>query len=215
MKSRQQHHAKRVMQVFVLCAAALFRYAHGAPTGATADVLSPGTMLQFALGLGTVLALIVAAGWLMKKSAFGKSAPGIIKVVAGAAVGQRERVVVVEVDNVRMVLGVAPGRVTALHTILLASPPGDESDKPGAAPVLTAALEDEKDDDDAENAAAAAKLKAWIEAQKTAAADDAAATVKPEVRTPAPRAQAPGEDAGAAAKLKAWLKENKESRDAR
>jgi flagellar biosynthetic protein FliO len=214
MKSRQQHHAKRVLQVFVLCAAALFRYAHGAPAGATADVLSPGTMLQFALGLGTVLALIVAAGWLMKKSAFGKSAPGIIKVVAGAAVGQRERVVVVEVDNVRMVLGVAPGRVTALHTILLASAPADESDKAGAAPVLTA-VEDEKDDDDAENAAAAAKLKAWIEAQKTAAADDAAATVKPEVRAPAPGAQAPGEDAGAAAKLKAWLKENKESRDAR
>jgi flagellar protein FliO/FliZ len=199
-----RHHVqmKRTAQVFVLCAAGLYRYSHASQTGATADVLSPGTMLQFALGLGTVLALIVAAGWVMKKSAFGKSAPGMIKVVAGAAVGQRERVVVVEVADVRMVLGVAPGRVTALHTMPLVPPPRvEENDTAGAAAELKAWLQDNKDNaGPADNAGAAAKLKAWLQDHKDAA-------------DPAPH-PAPDESAGAAAKLKAWLHLQKEPRGA-
>ncbi len=39
----------------------------------------------------------------------------MLRVIAGAAVGQRERVVVVEVGSTWLVLGVAPGSVTALH----------------------------------------------------------------------------------------------------
>ncbi len=74
-------------------------------------------MLQFALGLALVLGLIVAAGWLMKRFSIGPSASGLVRVVAGAAVGQRERVVIVEVGDTWMVLGVAPGRVSPLHTM--------------------------------------------------------------------------------------------------
>jgi flagellar protein FliO/FliZ len=79
--------------------------------------MSAGNMLQFAIGLAMVLGLIVAAGWFAKRFSIGPSAAGLVKVVAGAAVGQRERVVVVEVGDVWMVLGVAPGRVNALHTM--------------------------------------------------------------------------------------------------
>ena len=79
--------------------------------------MSAGGMLQFALGLAIVLGLIVAAGWFAKRFSIGPAASGLVKVVAGAAVGQRERVVVVEVGEVWMVLGVAPGRVNALHTM--------------------------------------------------------------------------------------------------
>ena len=74
-------------------------------------------MLQFALGLGLVLGLIMAAGWFMKRFNVGPSASGLVKVVAGAAVGQRERVVIVEIGDTWMVLGVAPGRVSPLHTM--------------------------------------------------------------------------------------------------
>ena len=79
--------------------------------------MSAGSMLQFALGLAMVLGLIVAAGWFAKRFSIGPAASGLVKVVAGAAVGQRERVVVVEVGDVWMVVGVAPGRVNALHTM--------------------------------------------------------------------------------------------------
>ena len=74
-------------------------------------------MLQFGLGLAIVLGLIVAAGWFMKRFSLGPSAAGLVKVIAGASIGQRERVVVVEVGETWMVLGVAPGRVNALHTM--------------------------------------------------------------------------------------------------
>jgi flagellar protein FliO/FliZ len=79
--------------------------------------LGAGSMLQFGLGLAIVLGLIIAAGWFMKRFSIGPSASGLIKVIAGASVGQRERVVLVEVGDTWMVLGVAPGRVNALHTL--------------------------------------------------------------------------------------------------
>lgn len=74
-------------------------------------------MLQFGLGLAIVLGLIVAAGWFMKRYSLGSTGAGLIKVVGGTAVGQRERVVIVEIGETWMVLGVAPGRVSALHTL--------------------------------------------------------------------------------------------------
>jgi flagellar protein FliO/FliZ len=77
----------------------------------------------------------------MKRTAIGKSAPGMIRVVAGAAVGQRERVVIVDVADVRMVLGVAPGRVTALHTVPLTEARKHDSEQAGAAAELKAWLQ--------------------------------------------------------------------------
>ena len=79
--------------------------------------MSAGSMLQFAFGLMLVLGLIVAAGWFMKRFSIGPSSSGLVKVIAGAAVGQRERVVVVEIGDTWMVLGVAAGRVSPLHTM--------------------------------------------------------------------------------------------------
>ena len=39
------------------------------------------------------------------------------EVIGGSAVGQRERVVLVEVADTWLVIGVAPGHVTALHSM--------------------------------------------------------------------------------------------------
>jgi flagellar protein FliO/FliZ len=101
--------------------------------GTTSSAVGAGSMLQFAFGLAVVLGLIVAAGWFMKRFHVGPSAAGTVKVIAGASVGQRERVVVVEVGDNWLVLGVAPGRVNALHTM----PRGEIAAAPapaGAAP---------------------------------------------------------------------------------
>jgi flagellar protein FliO/FliZ len=93
------------------------RGAQAADNVAPPAAVGAGSMLQFGLGLAVVLGLIVAAGWFMKRFSIGPSAAGTLKVVAGTAVGQRERVVVVEIGETWMVLGVAPGRVNALHTM--------------------------------------------------------------------------------------------------
>ena len=57
-------------------------------------------MLQVMLGLGLVLALMAGLAWLLRR--FGgmqQGAAGAIKIIGGSAVGQRERVVVVEVGD--------------------------------------------------------------------------------------------------------------------
>lgn len=87
--------------------------AQGAPA---ADL--GASLWQLFLGLAVVLALVIGSLWVLKKLLVqrGESA-GLLRVVAGAAVGARERVVIVEVGSTWLVLGVAPGRVCALAEV--------------------------------------------------------------------------------------------------
>ncbi len=85
---------------------------------APAPIVSAGSLLQMLLGLAVVLALVLACAWIMKRlHARAGGSAGMIRVVAGAVVGQRERVVLLEVAGNWLVIGVAPGRVSALHTM--------------------------------------------------------------------------------------------------
>lgn len=80
--------------------------------------LSAGSVAQVIVGLVLVLALIGAVAWLLKRlSAFRAPGAGLIRVLAGAAVGQRERIVLVEVGETWLLVGVAPGQVTTLHSM--------------------------------------------------------------------------------------------------
>lgn len=72
--------------------------------------------LHMLFGLGVVLALIALVAWLLRRFAPGQVAGhGNLRVVAAVAVGPKERVVLVDVEETRLVLGVAPGLVTKLH----------------------------------------------------------------------------------------------------
>lgn len=91
-----------------------------------------GGVWQMIFGLVIVLALVIGSLWLLKKlvAQRGEGA-GFLRVVAGTAVGTRERVVIVEVGSTWLVLGVAPGRVSALAEVprqaAAASPSGADS----------------------------------------------------------------------------------------
>ena len=75
-------------------------------------------LAQMLLGLGGVLVLLVGSLWLLKRlTAVRGPASGMMRVVAATAVGGRERVVILEVGSTWLVLGVAPGRVSALAEI--------------------------------------------------------------------------------------------------
>ncbi|MDW8467973.1 MAG: flagellar biosynthetic protein FliO [Burkholderiales bacterium] len=80
--------------------------------------------LQALAALALVLAAIGAAAWLARRlQGMGAAARGAPLALRGAlAVGPRERVVLVEVEGVRLVLGVAPGRVSALATLPASAP---------------------------------------------------------------------------------------------
>ena len=70
------------------------------------------------IGLLLVLATIGLVAWLLKRFAIlPTTASGVMKVIATTGVGQRERVVIVEIGNTWLVLGVASGRVNILHSM--------------------------------------------------------------------------------------------------
>ena len=85
-----------------------------------APAISTGSLVtQVGSGLGGILLLILLAGWVVKRLGFApqRRNSALLKVTASCQVGQRERVVVVEVDNTWLVLGVTPTQITPLHTL--------------------------------------------------------------------------------------------------
>ncbi len=74
-------------------------------------------------GLVVVLAMIVAAGWLLRRlQQRAGMAPGgrhgrVLSVVAQQMLGAREKVVVVEVEGTWLVLGVTQQQVQTLHSL--------------------------------------------------------------------------------------------------
>ena len=76
------------------------------------------------LALLAVLALIVALAWLLKRlPATGLRSSEQLRVVASLAVGQRERVVVVEVGGQQLLLGVTAQSINTLHALHEPLPP--------------------------------------------------------------------------------------------
>ncbi|AID25201.1 flagellar biosynthetic protein FliO [Salmonella bongori] len=76
-------------------------------------------LIQVSGALIGIIALILAAAWVIKRMGFspkGNSAREL-KVSACASLGPRERVIIVEVENARLVLGVTASQINLLHTL--------------------------------------------------------------------------------------------------
>ena len=79
---------------------------------------SAGSVLQVIFGLLIVLGLLAGTLWLLKRVGGGKMAAGsVASIVGGVSVGTRERVLVVQVADQWIVVGVAPGRGRATRSI--------------------------------------------------------------------------------------------------
>jgi flagellar protein FliO/FliZ len=88
--------------------------------GTDAADLAPDTggLLRAVLGLAVVLALIFVVGWVMRRVAPARAGgQGPLRIVGSQALGARERVVLVEVGEQWLVVGVAPGSVRGLATL--------------------------------------------------------------------------------------------------
>jgi flagellar protein FliO/FliZ len=80
--------------------------------------VSTGSVLQVIVSLLLVLAAVVMVAWVLKRINLPQQGAGnALKVISGVAVGQRERVVLVEVNDTWLIVGVAPGQVNALHSM--------------------------------------------------------------------------------------------------
>ncbi len=93
-----------------------------------------GALTQVAGTLGAILVVILFGAWLVRKLGLAPAAAGQsqrLKVRASCSVGQRERVVVVEVEGTWLVLGVTAQRITPLHSL---PAPADQQHNPPSAP---------------------------------------------------------------------------------
>lgn len=74
--------------------------------------------LRLFLSLAAVIGLILVLAFVLRRlPGMGATRSGDLRVVGSIAVGSRERVVLVEADGSRMLIGVAPGRVQALYVL--------------------------------------------------------------------------------------------------
>jgi flagellar protein FliO/FliZ len=87
------------------------------PSWAFAAPDTTTSLLTVLLSLALILGGFVAVAWFARRYLPGMGAQGVVKVVGTTAVGTRERVVVVEVDNTWLLLGVGGGNVRLLHTL--------------------------------------------------------------------------------------------------
>ncbi|MCY0385993.1 flagellar biosynthetic protein FliO [Robbsia sp. Bb-Pol-6] len=119
-------------------------FAHAASAvpvlGSAVPALGVGGIFQAVFGLIVVIGAVFACGWLARRLGIKPTRQGgLVKVVGSASLGTRERVVVVEVADTWLVLGVAPGNVRSLHT-LPAQGTVDAAAPAGATPSFQAAF---------------------------------------------------------------------------
>ncbi|MFZ6644662.1 flagellar biosynthetic protein FliO [Undibacterium sp. TJN25] len=97
---------------------------------ASQAAVSPTTgLLQIFLGLIAVLALMAVAAWSFKKigpAVSGNKVP--VKVVGGVSVGNRERIMVVEVADQWIVVGVTATQINTLSTMPRQASLADQQD---------------------------------------------------------------------------------------
>lgn len=88
------------------------------PVKTAADPLAFSSLIQLTLGMLAVLALILGLAWLLKRSGrFQIAAGGGLKILGGLSMGTRERVVLLQVGETQLLVGVAPGSVKTLHVL--------------------------------------------------------------------------------------------------
>ncbi len=80
--------------------------------------LDPATAGQWFAGLLLVLAFVFLCLWGLKRlNQWSMPARGQIRLLGGLPLGGREKLLVVEIGETQLILGVAPGRVQTLHVL--------------------------------------------------------------------------------------------------
>jgi flagellar protein FliO/FliZ len=95
--------------------------AEGKPEAAmrlASEPIGSGALLETLAALVVILGLIVGLGWLVKRIGHLPTAgKGMVSVLGGVSLGPRERAVVLQVEDIRLLVGVAPGRIQTLYVL--------------------------------------------------------------------------------------------------
>jgi len=126
----------------------IFLLLFATPAWAAESGPSPfASLVQVVVGLAVVLGAIMACAWAFRRVQNGVGGvPQLMKMVGGLMVGQRERVVVVELNGEWLVLGVTQNQVNLLTKMPRPSdaPAGPPSADPPFAKWLKAVLDKQR-----------------------------------------------------------------------
>ncbi|AUG09169.1 flagellar biosynthetic protein FliO [Pseudomonas sp. S09G 359] len=88
-----------------------------------------GQLTQLVLGLLLVVGLIFVLAWLLRRvQSVGPGNGQVIEMIGSRALGPRDRLVLVQVGEEQILLGLTPGRITPLH--VLKTPVNVDQSKP-------------------------------------------------------------------------------------
>jgi flagellar protein FliO/FliZ len=101
---------------------------------AEAAGVSSAAIVQMLLGLAVIIGILFVAAYFLRKlnlgQHFGNSGP--LRVVGGLMISSRERIILVEVGETWLVVGVVPGQIKTLHTLAKGEIPEARAEKPFA-----------------------------------------------------------------------------------
>lgn len=88
-------------------------------TAAEPPGVSGAAILQMLLGLMLIIGLLFIGAYFLRKLNGGKSFgnTGPMKIVGGLMLSARERIVLIEVGDTWVVVGIVPGQIKTLHTL--------------------------------------------------------------------------------------------------
>lgn len=82
------------------------------------EPVSGGNFFQMFLGLLFVVGIIFGLAWFIRRmGTFQQASHGALRILGGLSVGQRERIVLVQVGDKQLLLGLAPGNIRTLHVL--------------------------------------------------------------------------------------------------
>ena len=101
-----------------------------------AEVDTPGVsgsaIVQMLVGLSLIIGILFVAAYLVRQfnggQRFGQNGP--LSIVGGLSIGPREHIVVVEIGETWLVVGVVPGQIKTLHTLARGELPASSDTKP-------------------------------------------------------------------------------------
>jgi flagellar protein FliO/FliZ len=82
------------------------------------EPLSSPYLLKLTGGLLLVVLVIFVLAWVVKKFNLNQqSQNGLIRIIAGLSIGTRDRIVLLQVGEEQILLGLTPGHIEKLHTL--------------------------------------------------------------------------------------------------
>lgn len=105
------------------------------PVAAAPEINVGGELLRVVVSLGAIIALIFVAGWLSRRLQ-ARTTPGgrRLRCVETMAVGARERLMLIEADGKRLLVGMGQGGLRTLHVYEGTVSAPEATPQPPAAP---------------------------------------------------------------------------------